>query len=79
MHLGCLNVIKGVLTQFVGQAVAYTSLGKPMRMDVCSISQGDKRVFSTLAQALGLLADVDLGKGYPRLPSLLRHRLNKLQ
>ena len=33
-----------------------------MQIDVCSVSQGDKRVFSTLTQALGLMADLDLGK-----------------
>ena len=35
-----------------------------MQIDVCSVSQGDKRVFSTLTQALGLMADLDLGKLY---------------
>jgi len=29
-----------------------------MQIDVCSVSQGDKRVFSTLTQALGLMADL---------------------
>lgn len=33
-----------------------------MQIDVCSVSQGDKRVFSTLSQALGLMADLDLGR-----------------
>lgn len=62
MHLSCLNVIKGELTQSERQIIAYTSLGNPMQIDVCSISQGDQRVFSTLTQALGLMADLDLGK-----------------
>ena len=61
MHLACLNVIKGDSSQSIPQVITYTPLGSPMQIDVCSVSQGDKRFFSTLTQALGLMADLDLG------------------
>ena len=65
MHLACLNVIKGEFPQSRRQIITYTPLGSPMQIDVCSVSQGDKRIFSTLSQALGLMADLDLGTLYP--------------
>lgn len=33
-----------------------------MDLDVCSVTQGDKRVWSFFSQSLGLMADLDLGK-----------------
>ena len=47
-----------------------------MEIDVCSVSQGDKRVFSTLSQALGLMADLDLGRLSRRaaIPAALTER-----
>lgn len=32
-----------------------------MKLDICSIIQGEKRSFSFLSQAIGLMADIDLG------------------
>ena len=75
MHLACLNVIKGEFTQSIPQVITYTPPGSPMQIDVCSVSQGDKRVFSTLSQALGLMADLDLGTLYPLV--LPQHPLSR--
>ena len=33
-----------------------------MKMDLCTVSQGNKRAVSFLAQGLGLMAELDFGK-----------------
>lgn len=33
-----------------------------MKQDICSMTLGDKRIFSYFSVALGLMADLDLGK-----------------
>ena len=33
-----------------------------MKHDICSVTVGGQRVFSFMSQALGLMADLDLGK-----------------
>lgn len=35
--------------------------GRPMNVDVFSMTQGGKRTISFMSQALGLMADVDIG------------------
>jgi sphingosine kinase len=40
--------------------------GRPMAIDLLSILQNDKRTFSFLSQAVGLMADVDLGTEHLR-------------
>ncbi|CAG8595267.1 22507_t:CDS:2 [Dentiscutata erythropus] len=35
--------------------------GVPMKIDMCSITQGDKRYFSFMSQTFGVIADCDLG------------------
>lgn len=36
--------------------------GKPMKQDICSMTIDDKRIFTFMSQALGLMADLDLGE-----------------
>ncbi|KAL7007278.1 sphinganine kinase lcb4 [Cystobasidiomycetes sp. EMM_F5] len=40
--------------------------GLPLPADICSITQGERRSFSILSQAYGLMADVDLGTEHLR-------------
>lgn len=35
--------------------------GKPMKVDVFSVTQGGKRTISFMSQSLGLMADLDIG------------------
>ncbi|OSC99075.1 hypothetical protein PYCCODRAFT_1438681 [Trametes coccinea BRFM310] len=35
--------------------------GRPMKIDLCSFTQGEKRYISFMSQSMGLIADVDLG------------------
>lgn len=37
-----------------------------MPIDICSVTQKDKRVLSFLSQAIGLMADLDLGTEHLR-------------
>lgn len=37
-----------------------------MNIDVCSVTQNDKRVLSYLSQAIGLMAELDLGTEHLR-------------
>ncbi|KAJ7783404.1 ATP-NAD kinase-like domain-containing protein [Mycena olivaceomarginata] len=50
--------------------VAYAALnaikGQPMPLDVCSVTQGDTRIYSFLSQAFGLMADLDMGTEWIR-------------
>lgn len=32
-----------------------------MKQDICSLTIGEKRIFTFMTQALGLMADLDLG------------------
>ncbi|KAH8116937.1 ATP-NAD kinase-like domain-containing protein [Phellopilus nigrolimitatus] len=45
----------------VGLASLNAIKGKPMKLDICSTTIGDERVFTYMSQAMGLMADVDLG------------------
>ncbi|KAF8964016.1 ATP-NAD kinase-like domain-containing protein [Flammula alnicola] len=40
--------------------------GKPMKVDLFSVTQGGKRTMSFMSQALGLMADVDIGTDHLR-------------
>ncbi|KAJ7720941.1 ATP-NAD kinase-like domain-containing protein [Mycena metata] len=50
--------------------VAYATLnaikGQPLPLDVCSVTQGQTRTYSFLSQALGLMADLDMGTEWIR-------------
>ncbi|KAF8509268.1 ATP-NAD kinase-like domain-containing protein [Gautieria morchelliformis] len=35
--------------------------GKPMKLDLCSVQQGEHRIISFMSQAIGMMADIDLG------------------
>jgi hypothetical protein len=39
-------------------------VGKMMPLDICSVTQGDKRRFSFMSVAMGLMCDVDLGEWF---------------
>lgn len=38
-----------------------------MKHDMCSVMLGGKRIFSYMSQAIGMMADVDLGRVHLRL------------
>ncbi|KAF7343327.1 DAGKc domain-containing protein [Mycena venus] len=50
--------------------VAYAALnaikGQPMPLDICSVTQGDTRIYSFLSQVIGLMADLDMGTEWIR-------------
>ncbi|KAJ7241670.1 ATP-NAD kinase-like domain-containing protein [Mycena haematopus] len=50
--------------------VAYAALnaikGQPIPLDICSVSQGQTRIYSFLSQAVGLMADLDMGTEWIR-------------
>lgn len=46
------NYLKQIFTRKVGQ---------PMKVDLFSMTQGEKRSVSFMSQALGLMADLDIG------------------
>ncbi|KAF9355758.1 sphinganine kinase lcb4 [Mortierella sp. NVP85] len=50
----------------VGNAVLGIIKGRPMPVDLCSVTQGDSRFFSFVLQSFGLIADVDLGSEHLR-------------
>lgn len=45
---------------------AYRLLGQPIPLDICSVTQGDTRIYSFLSQAFGLMADLDMGTEWIR-------------
>lgn len=50
-----------------------------MKLDICSVTIGDKRVFSYFSVALGLMADLDLGTEHLRRIGDLRFVIGYLQ
>jgi len=62
----CVNVL-GIADSFdVAQACLNVMKGQPTKIDLCSITQGERRSLSFLAQALGLMADLDFGTEHLR-------------
>ncbi|KAJ6610464.1 ATP-NAD kinase-like domain-containing protein [Mycena sp. CBHHK59/15] len=59
---GCLNAIKG----------------QPIPLDICSVTQGDRRGYSFLSQAFGLMADLDMGTEWIRWVGGIRFALGYL-
>ena len=37
-----------------------------MKLDICSVQQGQNRIMSFMSQAIGLMADIDLGTEHLR-------------
>jgi hypothetical protein len=37
-----------------------------MKLDLCSVQQGDNRIISFMSQAIGMMADIDLGTEHLR-------------
>ncbi|KAJ7507087.1 ATP-NAD kinase-like domain-containing protein [Mycena galericulata] len=62
--------------------VAYATLnaikGQPIPLDVCSITQGNTRIYSFLSQAFGLMADLDMGTEWIRWVGGFRFTLGYL-
>ncbi|KAK4056709.1 sphinganine kinase lcb4 [Microbotryomycetes sp. JL221] len=53
--------------------------GKELAMDLCSVTQGTKRSVSFLTQAVGLMADLDLGTEHMRWIGEVRFTLGYIQ
>lgn len=70
LNLGyaALTILKGeILPRHTHEELIGTSSsGRPLRSDICSITQGNERYFSFCSQAYGLMADVDLGTEHLR-------------
>ncbi|KAJ7630848.1 ATP-NAD kinase-like domain-containing protein [Roridomyces roridus] len=62
--------------------VAYGALnaikGRPLPLDVCSVTQGDTRIYSFLSQAVGIMADLDMGTEWMRWVGGIRFVLGYL-
>ncbi|KAJ6465068.1 ATP-NAD kinase-like domain-containing protein [Mycena vitilis] len=61
---------------------AYAALnaikGQPIPLDICSVTQGDTRIYSFLSQAFGLMADLDMGTEWMRWAGGIRFTLGFL-
>ncbi|EMD38389.1 hypothetical protein CERSUDRAFT_48084 [Gelatoporia subvermispora B] len=53
--------------------------GRPMNIDIFSVTQGDQRMFSFFSQAVGLMADLDLGTEHLRFLGSTRFVVGFLQ
>ncbi|KAJ7582657.1 ATP-NAD kinase-like domain-containing protein [Mycena floridula] len=74
-----LNLL-GIEDGFDTVAAALNAVkGLPMRVDVCSVIQNGKRSLSYMSQALGLMADLDLGTENLRWMGDLRFTLGFLR
>ena len=63
--IAALNAVKGAMSSWLSSCAyvyLFEYLGTPMKQDILSITQGEKRIFSYMSQTLGLMADLDLGK-----------------
>lgn len=40
--------------------------GRPMQIDLCSVTQGDRKMYSFMSQTVGLFADLDIGTEWLR-------------
>lgn len=54
-----------VLSIIVMLETQYLS-GRLMKLDLCSVQQGDNRIISFMSQAIGMMADIDLGTEHLR-------------
>lgn len=62
-----LNIIKGEAVSEVCPYIALLQIsGQPMPVDLFSVTQGGKRTISFMSQALGLMADLDIGTEHLR-------------
>ena len=41
--------------------ISTRNIGQPMKVDLFSVTQGEKRSVSFMSQAVGLMADLDIG------------------
>jgi sphingosine kinase len=61
-----LNVIKGMMIGTFGDVLPDSTSGQPMKVDLFSFTQGNKRSISFMSQSLGLMADLDIGTEHLR-------------
>ena len=75
MNIAALNAVKGDLLRFFLTSHSSISFeGKPMKQDVCSLTfSGKKRIYTFMSQALGLMADLDLGAHLLKFGSILSY------
>ena len=68
----CVNLLGNKKLDDYAWATLGVIKGRAMELDLCSFSQGEKRIFSFLSVASGLVADLDLGTEHLRSVFLLR-------
>ena len=61
-----LNAANGEACRSLCMPNANCLVGSPMPVDVASVTQGNKRVFSFMSQAIGLMSELDLGTEHLR-------------
>lgn len=57
----CLNILGMQDGDDIAMATLNAVKGRPMRVDLCSVTQDNTRTFSYMSQAVGLMADLDVG------------------
>lgn len=62
----CVNLLGNKKVNDYAYAALGCIKGRPMALDLCSFTQGEKRIFSFLSVASGLVADLDLGTEHLR-------------
>ncbi|CAG7846122.1 Sphingoid long chain base kinase 4 {ECO:0000250/UniProtKB:Q12246} Short=LCB kinase 4 {ECO:0000250/UniProtKB:Q12246}; {ECO:0000250/UniProtKB:Q12246}; AltName: Full=Sphinganine kinase 4 {ECO:0000305} [Serendipita indica DSM 11827] len=62
----CVNILGPKDAFDIGKCCLNAIKGRPMKLPIYSIKQGDKKYFSFLTQAGGLMADLDLGTEHLR-------------
>lgn len=62
----CVNLLGNKKVDDYAWASLGVIKGRAMALDLCSFTQGEKRIFSFLSVASGLVADLDLGTEHLR-------------
>jgi len=71
----CTNIVGPHQVDDVAVSALNVLKGRPLPIDVLSITQGDRRFYSFLTQAFGKMADVDVGTDHQRWLGSLRFTL----
>ncbi|THH05764.1 hypothetical protein EW145_g4558 [Phellinidium pouzarii] len=77
-----LEMLNFIFPQYgfdVGVATLNAIKGKPMKQDICSMTIGEQRVFTFMTQAVGLMADLDLGTEHLRWMGDMRFVVGYIQ
>ncbi|KZS99214.1 hypothetical protein SISNIDRAFT_546021 [Sistotremastrum niveocremeum HHB9708] len=62
----CVNLLGKIDGFDVAMACVNAIKGRPMKLDLCLVTQKSSRTWSFMSQAMGLMADVDLGTEHLR-------------